>query len=1020
MNLTDIFIKRPVLAMVVNLLILILGIRSMTLMQVLQFPQMQSGVITVTTSYPGASVDTVAGFITTPLEAAIAQSDGIDYMTSTSVQSISTITVNLRLNYDSNKALAQIMAAVNSVSNQMPPQSQKSVIAISTQQTINAMFIGFRSHVLAQNEITDYVIRVIQPKLGAIQGIQSSNVFGGKTFAVRAWLDPHRLAAHQLTAAQVYSVLGNNNFLSAVGNTKGPYVEINLAASTNLQAIDEFKRLIVATDSKTGVATHLEDVANIELGSQTYDIFSAFDGVPSVTVAIQTAPTANVLEVVKNVRKLWDENLSKELPKGIDGSIIYDATKFVNASIHEVIMTLFEALVIVSFVVFAFLGSPRAVVIPLLAIPLSLVGAFFMMLAFGFSINLLTLLALVLGIGLVVDDAIIVVENVNRHLEEGKTPTEAALIAARELLSPIIAMTIVLVAVYVPIGFMGGLTGSLFTEFAFTLIGAVTISAIVALTLSPMMCAAILRPHKDLKSNWEKKAITFVDHTFEVISNGYKRMLSASLDALPVTIFIAVLVLSSLYFLYTSAQTQLAPDEDQGIIIGFMTPSPTATLQQKRMYSDMGLSIMEKYPETEHVFSIVVSSGHIIEGGVLKPWDQRKRSAMALNSDIQSKFNTISGVQAAAFLPPSLPGSGGMPVQFVIQTTDDFERLSIVLEQFMDEVSKTKMFFYVDKDLRNDMPQTTFVVDRDKAAQMGFDMATIGGELTSLLSEGYVNYFSYSGRAYQVIPQIDTPFRMNSDQLLDYYLKSPTGSMVPLRAMATTQTKTMPESINHFQQLNSATIQGFPFPGITSGDALTKLREIAKRVLPDGYYVDYAGSMRQMVRESSSFVTTFLFALIIIFLALAAQFESFRDPIIILISVPMSLCGALLFLSLRMATLNIYTDVGLVTLIGLISKHGILIVEFANKMQIHEGYSKREAVEHAAAIRFRPILMTTAAMVLGVLPLLAASGAGAASRFQIGLVISTGLLIGTCFTLFVVPAFYVLLAKDHHVSQPTP
>ncbi len=705
-------------------------------------------------------------------------------------------------------------------------------------------------------------------------------------------------------------------------------------------------------------------------------------------------------------------DIHDQLPAGLRGQIVYDSTEFVNAAIRDVVRTLVEALLIVNVVVFLFLGSLRSVVIPMVAIPLSLVGTFTMMLALGFSINLLTLLALVLAIGLVVDDAIIVVENVSRHLEEGKTPYQAAIEGARELGRPIIAMTVVLVAVYVPIAFQGGLTGALFTEFAFTLVGTVTISAVVALTLSPMMSSRLLKPH-DTSNGWQERFVSFLDRRFEALRSGYEKRLHNSLNYLPVTGVFALLVLSSIYFLYVGAKSELAPQEDQGVVIASSTLAPDATLQQKVLYAEQVYKIFRQFPETDHVFQIN-SPGTVVAGMVLKPWDERPRTSNQLQPLVQQELNKVAGARVAAFQLPPLPGSQGLPVQFVITTTEPFNRLNDVAQQFLKTAVGSGNFIFLDTDLKIDNPELTVDIDRDKASQLGLKMSDVGGAMASMLGGGYVNYFSLDQRSYKVIPQVAQRYRLNTDQLLNYYVANISGVPVPLSTIAKITTMTVPESLNHFQQLNSATIQGVAAPGVAQADALNYLKDLAARTLPKGYTIDYGGLSRQYVQESSGFVATFGFALVIIFLSLGALFESFRDPCIILISVPMSIAGALIFVSLGIggASLNIYTDVGLVTLMGLISKHGILIVEFANDLQ-RTGLTKREAVERAAGIRLRPILMTTAAMVLGVIPLIIASGAGAVSRFNMGLVIASGLSIGTLFTLFVVPAVYVMFATDH-------
>jgi multidrug efflux pump len=1016
MSFTDIFIRRPVLASVVSLLILVLGVRAATTLQVLQYPKTQNAIVTVTTLYYGADPQVIAGFVTTPLENAIAQANGIDYMSSVSTSGVSTISIYLRLNQEPDKALTEINTKISSVLNQLPTGTQQPTLTVKVGQTIDAMYIGFNSTVLAPNQITDYIVRVVQPKLQAVPGVQTAEILGGKNFALRAWLDPNKLAAYGLTAADVSQALAANNYISGLGNTKGQMVQVDLSASTDLHSRDDFSNLVLK--QANGAIVRLKDVANVTLGFDDYETSVGFDGKRAVYIGIQVAPAANLLDVIAGIRKVFP-GIQQQLPQGLNGQIVYDSTDFVSSSIHEVIRTLIEAVLIVTLVVFAFLGSPRSVLIPVVAIPLSLIGTFTMMLVLGFSINLLTLLALVLAIGLVVDDAIIVVENVNRHLEDGMKPIPAAIQAARELGGPIIAMTVVLIAVYVPIGFQGGLTGALFTEFAFTLVGAVTVSAIIALTLSPMMTSRLLHPHEAM-GRVERGLVDVVDRSFNVVHRRYERWLRGSLNNLPVTTLFAVIVLASIWFLYGSAKTELAPQEDQGVVITSATSAADSTLQQREMYDAEIYKDFASYPETNHVFQLDVP-GQDISGMVLKPWDQRTRTTDVLQPMVQQQMAGIAGAQVVAFQPPPLPGSIGLPIQFVINTTDPFPRLNDVAQQFLQHARASGLFIYLDTDLRLDKPQTVVEIDRAKTALLGLKMSDVGSALTAMLGGGFVNYFGLDGRSYKVIPQVQQRFRLNPQQLLNYYIRTSNGTSVPLSTVARIDTHTTPESLNHFQQINDAMIQGVPAPGVTLGTAIDFLRDLAARELPPGYSIDYGGLSRQFEQESGGFLFTFGFALIIIYLSLAALFESFRDPFIILVSVPMSIAGALFFVGLGIggASLNIYTEVGLVTLMGLISKHGILIVEFANNLQ-REGHSRREAIEMAAGIRLRPILMTTAAMVLGVVPLIVASGAGAVSRFNMGLVIASGLAIGTMFTLFVVPAVYLLVAADHariHASQ---
>lgn len=1033
MNITDIFIKKPVLATVVSSMILVLGLRSLIELPVRQFPSTENAVVTITTTFYGADPEVMAGFITTPLESSIAQASGIDYLTSSSTLGSSIIQANLTLNYDSNKALNEINTKVNAVINQLPKEAQQPIITVAVGETIDSMYLGFYSDILARNKITDYLIRIVQPRLQEIQGVKLAEIIGSRQFALRAWLDPAKMASYNLTATDISDALAANDFISAAGRTDGQMMVVNLTASTGLHSLEEFKQLVIK--SKNGAIIRLSDVANVSLGAENYDSEVKFDGDSAVYIGIKIAPSANLLTVIDNIKQTFPM-ITEQLPEGLNGKIVYDASKYVHSSINEVIYSLIEALLIVTGVIYLFLGTVRSVVIPLLAIPLSLVGTFFIMLLLGYSINLLTLLALVLAIGLVVDDAIIIVENIYRHMESGLSKMDAALLGAKELANPIIAISVVLIAVYLPIGFMGGLTGALFTEFAFTLAGAVGVSAIIALTLSPMMCSKLLKSshfhsnnpaNNQGQNNTEKSESTqksestnqnqfvmYIDKQFERLGDAYFRLLDRSLNHLSVTIVFAIIILISIVFLYYNAQQELAPQEDQGIILAQSTTAPNASLTQTELYTNEINKIFSKYRETEHTFQLdgVTALNSGMGGMVLKPWDERKLTSMEMQPVIQDELSKITGANIAVFQLPPLPGSSGLPIQVVVCTTEPFSKLNEVSQAFLDKIRATGMFMFLDTDLKIDKLQVSVELDRDKTALLGLNMRDIGNALTSLLSGGYVNYFNLEGRSYKVIPQAQTNERLNYDQLLNYYITSPQGKSIPLSTIATLKRKVVPESLNHFQQLNSATISGVTFPGVTEGKALEQIQNIAKTSLPLGYNIDYAGLSRQYIQESSALVLTFFFALIIIFLTLAALFESFRDPLIVLITVPMSICGAMIFISLGVgdASLNIYTEVGLVTLIGLISKHGILIVQFANDLQ-QEGKTKREAIEMASRIRLRPILMTTASMVLGVIPLILATGAGAVSRYNIGLVIATGISIGTLFTLFVVPAMYLCLAE---------
>ncbi|ARB91983.1 efflux RND transporter permease subunit [Legionella longbeachae] len=1011
MKFTDLFIKRPVLAMVISLLIFLFGINAIYNMQIRQYPRMDNTVITIMTGYPGADADLIAGFITSPIEKAVASAEGIDYMTSSSTQGLSTITLNIKLNFDPQIAFTDVMSKVQQTINQLPKESQQPVILKTSDASTALMYISLDSTQMSPQQITDYATRVVQPQLQTVDGVAKADILGGSTYSMRIFLDPQKMAALGVAPSDVSAVLAKNNFLTAAGNTKGEYVALSITAKTDLNNADQFSNLIVKSDK--GSIVRLRDIGKIELGSQSYDSSVTFNGKKAVFISITPTPTANPLTVISAVRKMLP-SVIKEFPPSLTGTIVYDATAFIRASLDEVTHTIIEAALIVIVVIFLFLGSIRSVFIPIVTIPLSLVGVCTLMLILGYSINLLTLLAFVLAIGLVVDDAIVVVENVHRHIEEGKTPFDAAIIGAREIATPVIAMTITLAAVYAPIGFMGGLTGALFKEFAFTLASAVIISGVIALTLSPMMCSKVLS--KDITSG---KFVHFLDTFFNKLKSKYQKALHSLLDTRVIMLYFAAVVILMLPYLYTHTSAETAPDEDQGFFFVMAMIPQYATLNYIEAFTKPFDEIYKSFPETENYFT--VNNNQPISGMVLKPWNERKKSQFALKQPLQDKLSNVAGLNAFAIVPPPLPGGGGgTPIQFVIKTTNDFQSLLDVSNKLTEKAKKSGLFIYVDNSLKFNQPQIEMNINRSKASEMGLDMQAVGSSLTSALSGNYVNYFNLEGRSYQVIPQLSRSFRMSPEELGQIYVRTINGTMVPLSTVVTLVEKTVPNAASHFQQMNSATIQAVMMPGKTLGEGLQFLQKEADQVLPKGFSYDYGGESRQFMQEGNALLFAFVFAIIIIFLVLSAQYESFRDPLIVLISVPMSICGALIPLNLGLASINIYTQVGLITLIGLISKHGILIVDFANHLQREKNLDKRAAVEEAAGIRLRPILMTTAAMVFGVLPLLIASGAGAVSRFDIGLVIATGLLIGTGFTLFVVPTLYTYIAEDHRSKTSEP
>ncbi|WP_028628721.1 multidrug efflux RND transporter permease subunit [Metapseudomonas resinovorans] len=1013
MAFTDPFIRRPVLATVVSLLIVLLGFQAFSKLVIRQYPQMENALITVTTAYPGANAETIQGYITQPLQQSLASAEGIDYMTSSSQQNMSVIQIYARIGANSDRLFTELLAKANEVKNQLPQDAEDPVLSKEAADSTALMYISFYSDQLSNPQITDYLSRVIQPKLATLPGMAEAEILGNQVFAMRLWLDPVRMAAYGITANDVSDAVRKYNFLSAAGEVKGQYVVTSINATTDLKSPEAFGAIPVKTVGDSRVL--VRDIARVEMGAENYDSISSFDGIPSVYIGIKGTPSANPLDVIKHVRTIMPE-LESQLPPNLKVSIAYDATRFIQASIDEVVKTLGEAVLIVIVVVFLFLGAFRSVLIPVITIPLSMIGVLFFMQLMGYSINLLTLLAMVLAIGLVVDDAIVVVENIHRHIEEGKTPFDAAIEGAREIAVPVVSMTITLAAVYAPIGFLEGLTGALFREFALTLAGAVIISGIVALTLSPMMCSKLLR-HDENPSGLAHK----LDMIFDRLKRRYQSALHGTLNTRPVVVVFAVIVLCLIPVLLKFTKSELAPDEDQGIVfIMAKAPQPT-NLDYLNAYTGKFVEIFKAFPEYYSSFQINgfdgVQSG--IGGFLLKPWDDRERTQMELLHEVQAKLNQIPGLQIFGFNLPSLPGTGeGLPFQFVINTPNDYESLLQVTERIKARAMESGKFAFLNVDLAFDKPEVVVDIDRAKAAQMGVSMEDLGSTLAILLGEGEINRFTIDGRSYKVIAQVERAYRDNPGWLSNYYVKSESGTMVPLSTLISVHDSARPTRLKQFQQLNSAVIEGFPL--VSMGEAIDTVTQIAREEAPRGYGFDYAGASRQYVQEGSALYVTFALALAIIFLVLAAQFESFRDPLVILVTVPLSICGALIPLFLGVSSMNIYTQVGLVTLIGLISKHGILIVEFANQLRREKGLTAREAVEEAAAIRLRPVLMTTAAMVFGMVPLILATGAGAVSRFDIGLVIATGMSIGTLFTLFVLPCVYTLLAKKELQPEGQP
>ena len=1028
---TDLFIHRPVLAIVVNLLIVIAGIQAWNSLTVRQYPRSDNATVNISTVYVGASAELVRGFITTPLEQAIASADGIDYIESKSLQGFSMINARLKLNYDPTKALAEITAKVNQVRNDLPAEAEVPAITIqSADSRFASAYISFASDILSQAEITDYLIRVVQPRLAAVQGVQRADVLGARIFAMRIWLKPDKMAALNVSPAQVRQALAANNFLAAVGSTKGSLVQANLIANTDLHSVEEFEDLVIYEHE--GSIVRLRDIADVDLGAEDYDTSVRYLGGTAVFMGIFPLPNANTIDVVKLVREEI-ESIRQDLPSGLEVNIGYDASEYISSAIIEVTKTLGDTLLIVILVIYLFLGSIRSALVPMIAIPVSLIGSIFLMQAFGFTLNLLTLLAIVLSVGLVVDDAIVVVENIERHVREGRSKLNAALLGARELVGPVIAMTITLAAVYMPIALQGGLTGALFREFALTLAGTVTISGIVALTLSPMMSSRMLHDAAE-----EEKGFTgWVNHHFDRMRVGYGRLVEGTLHSRPFVYIVWLVIGTAAIPMYNMSPKELAPGEDQGVLFGIINAPANATADQKVFYGKAVEDAFLSTPEVDLTFQILLapSVGALYDtdgfsGMVVKPWhNPRERTVFEIQPEVQAKISRVPGFQTFVTTPPALPGGSNFPIEFIIASTADAKQLLDFAQQIQGKAAASGMFFFPPQiDLKYDQPQARVILDRDKIGALGLNLNQVGSDLAAALGGDFVNRFNIAGRSYKVIPQIERAKRLNPDQLTDMYISGPDGHLIQLSTVAHIENETVPRSLNRFQQLNSVKLSGMT--NRTLDQALTVLEDAATEILPPGYSMDYTGESRQLRQEGNKFLPAFMLAIVMIFLALAVQFNSFRDPLIILLgSVPLAMFGALLFTFLKMpnpnmpfwtsgwtTTLNIYAQVGLVTLVGLISKNGILIVEFANKLQ-ERGLSKIDAVREAAMTRLRPVLMTTVATVAGHFPLILVTGAGAAARNSIGLVLVGGLAIGTLFTLFVLPSIYVLLAKEHRAEE---
>ncbi|BCH29302.1 acriflavine resistance protein B [Mesorhizobium sp. L-8-10] len=1008
MSFSDIFIRRPVLSTVLGFLILLLGVQGIFNLQVRQYPEVEETVITITTTYPGASADLIQGFISAPIARAVSTTENIDYVTSQSRPSASVVTVQMKLGSDPDVALTEVMSKVQGVRGELPTDAEDPVIVKGTGEQFAIMYLAMQNPNMTSEQLTEYIERVIRPRMSTIEGVAEVQILGAANYSMRVWIDPIKLASRGMTAAEVMAAINSSNFLSAPGKTENEYVASSITVRSTLQTAEAFGAMPLR--SENGNVVRLRDVANVELAAETTDSRVNFNGQPGTFVGIFPTPAANPLDTAGAVLKELPE-LQASLPEGMTVTMVYDATEQIGASIDEVFKTIAEAVAIVVVVILLFLGSFRSVLMPIVTIPLSLVGACFLLFAMGYSINLLSLLAMVLAIGLVVDDAIVVVENIHRHMEEdGMSPMQAAFKGMREISSAVVAMTITLAAVFAPLAFTSGLTGSLFREFAMTLAGAVVLSGVVALTITPMMSARIL------KSGQHSRFQGFVDRTFTRVENRYERLVSGSLKYRPVTLMIVVALVTLSGYLFMKTSSELAPEEDSGALFALVTAPRYATADYTSRYVDQIMEATKDLPELRASFSAVAFGGGATNQAftvwAFKDWADRTRSQAEIQQDLQQRLKHIAGVEALVFAPPSLPGAGGgLPISLVIQSTGDASQVYEVAEKIKREAEATGRFIVVQNSLAFDAPQVTVTIDRDRAAALNLPIRDIGMTLSLLVGGGSIAQFDRDSNSYDIIMQVPKAYRDNPHKLGEFFVRSVTNEMVPLSAVVSISNNASPAAIEQFNQLNAATISALPVPGVTTGDGLATIEDIARQSLPAGFFIDYSGQSRLEKEQGNTIAIAFALAVIVIYLVLAAQFESFRDPLIIMMTVPLSIFGAIVPLNLGLGTLNIYTQVGLITLIGLITKHGILLVEFANQQREAHGMNRREAIVASAKVRLRPILMTTAAMALGVVPLILASGAGAAARYSMGLVIFSGILIGTMFTLFVVPMFYTYIAS---------
>ena len=1014
MQLPEISIRRPVFASVLSMLILLVGAVAFNALTVREYPKIDEPTVSVQTRFVGASSEVMESQITKTLEDSLAGIEGVDLITSSSRQEQSNITVRFKLERDPDSAAADVRDKVSRVRQRLPQGIDEPVIAKVEADAFPVIWLALSSDTHSALQLSDFANRLAKPVLQTAPGAADVRVYGERKYSMRIWIDPDRLAAYRLTVQDVEDALRRSNLEVPAGRIESSLREFNVTAATDLQTPTQFREVTLRTVN--GQSIRLGDVARVVQGPQDERTSVRLNGRDSVSLGVIRQATANPLELSAGVRKLL-EKVKQDLPPGVNVDIANDNSVFIDRSIKAVYTTIAEAVVLVALVIFVFLRTLRASIIPLVTIPVSLIGAFALMGLFGFSINTLTLLALVLAIGLVVDDSIVVLENIYRHIEEGMKPFDAAIRGAREIGFAVVAMTLTLAAVYAPLAFTPGRTGRLFAEFALALAGAVVVSGFVALTLSPMLSSRLLRHNPD-PGRFDR----FMESVLVGVSNAYSRVLALALGARWVVVAVMVASAVGSWLLLQSTKQELAPLEDRGVILASINGPDGATLAYTRRYAEAIERIGQDYPEFDRIFSNI-GNPTVAQGNVFlraTPWEERSRTTQEIARELAPRFASLPGISAIPITPPSLgQGFRERPINYVIVTSDSYQNLSRVVRQFQDELAKNPGFVQVDTDLRLNKPEIRMDVDRERAADMGVSVDVIARTVETMLGGRVVTRYKRDGEQYDVVVQTVSGDRSAPEDIDGLFVRGRGESMIPLASLVTLREVVVPRELNHFGQRRSASISANLSPDLALGDALKVMDGIASEIMPPGYTTDLNGQSREFKNSSGSLAVVFALSLLFIYLVLAAQFESFVDPLIIMLSVPLSMLGALLALKFSGGTLNVFSQIGLITLVGLITKHGILIVEFTNQLR-EQGLDKLEAVKQAAVLRLRPILMTTGAMVLGAMPLALATGAGAESRQQIGWVIVGGMSLGTLLTIFVVPTMYMLLARTRHGSRVLP